>query len=97
VTQIDIYLNRSAGGKQAFPVKISGSKRLFLFDLFTKIKILLILSKHVLQKSSGIDDIGSFNFPLFSSLFGAWLMIYFIVYKGIKVIWWVLFVNVYFI
>jgi hypothetical protein len=45
----------------------------------------LFLSTNVLQKSQGIDDTGPFVWQLFLALTFSWLLVYFIVFKGIKV------------
>ncbi len=42
-------------------------------------------SAYILKKSSGIEDLGPFVWQLFLALAVSWFLIYFMVFKGVKV------------
>ena len=41
--------------------------------------------KRVLQMTGGIEDMGSFSWELFGALVVAWVMVYFAIWKSVKV------------
>ena len=48
------------------------------------IDVLIISSHFVLHQSDGIEDFGTIVLPLFLCAIGAWLAVYFAIWKSVK-------------
>ena len=51
-------------------------------DLYSNF-VILHYSNGVLKISDGIEDIGGMRWELFGYLIGAWIIVYFVVWKGL--------------
>ena len=84
-----LFTELNLKAKPLLPSNLIGSKLIFhnphfqdVLDLYSKF-VILHYSNGVLKISDGIEDIGGMRWELFGYLIGAWIIVYFVVWKGL--------------